>query len=266
MAWTDNVHVFVEDRLSPVALDDGLTLWGAAHRAPANTDGFLDGFSVDRGGVHLALFHGSLQWRGAPLEEGKPPHAPFGLEQVPAAGLHHALVGHFHRPSSSRWHTYPGNPEPLVFGEDGERGAVVLTIGQDGSVQRAPRAVGVTACHDLTLDLTGCSSRQEVCDRLAAALDGLDGVARVTLEGEVAPQVDLQLADLQAVPSTLDGLVVRMGSLRIAYDLERIARDVTVRGQFVRDVLAADLAESDRRRVLATGLRALEGRGDLGVG
>src|SRR5689334_18689288 len=56
--WTSNVHVFTEARLTPVTLDDGLTLWGAAHRSPASTDGFLDGFSAGRDGVNLALFHG----------------------------------------------------------------------------------------------------------------------------------------------------------------------------------------------------------------
>src|SRR5262249_9406071 len=46
-AWTDNVHIFAEPRLVPVALADGVTLWGAAHVRPAGTPGFLEGFSVD---------------------------------------------------------------------------------------------------------------------------------------------------------------------------------------------------------------------------
>ena len=40
--WSSNVVVFTEDRLTRVGLAHGLTLWGAAHRAPANTPGFLD--------------------------------------------------------------------------------------------------------------------------------------------------------------------------------------------------------------------------------
>ena len=37
----------------------------------------------------------------------------------------------------------------------------------------------------------------------------------------------------------------------------------TIRGQFVRDVLSSDELDQDkRRRVLVTGLRALDGRGD----
>jgi DNA repair protein SbcD/Mre11 len=261
--WSPNVHVFREAALKPVELVDGVTLWGAAHRAPANTDGFLERFRVERNGVNLALFHGSMQGQFTAMEEGKVPHAPFTREQVPQAGLHHAFVGHFHRPSTSEWHTYPGNPDPLTFGEDLERGAVVATIGGDGAVTCQTHAVNVTQAHDLDLDVTGCPSAQDVRDLLATRLAGLAGVARVTLRGELRPQVELRLADLHGVRHDLDGLVVRTGNLRSAYDLDSIAKEATVRGQFVRDVLDAELDEEDRRRVLLVGLRALEGRGDL---
>src|SRR5207245_7699093 len=53
VSWSPNVHVFTESRLRPVELTDGVTLWGAAHLAPANTDDFLTGFDVGRGGVNL---------------------------------------------------------------------------------------------------------------------------------------------------------------------------------------------------------------------
>jgi hypothetical protein len=44
-----------------------------------------------------------------------------------------------------------------------------------------------------------------------------------------------------------------------------VAREPTVRGQFVRDVLAAGLPSDEQRRVVITGLRALDGRADLEV-
>ncbi len=134
--WSENVHVFTSDRLVPVTLTDGLTLWGAAHRAPANTDGFLDDFEVDRGGVNLALFHGSEQ-TSLPFQGGdKLPHSPFQARQIEAAGLDHAFVGHYHRPRHEARYTYPGNPEPLTFGEDGDRGCVLVTVHQEGSIAR----------------------------------------------------------------------------------------------------------------------------------
>lgn len=263
--WSPNVHVFAADRLTPVTLGEGLTLWGAAHRAPANTDGFLEGFHVDRAGTHVAVFHGSergdLRWQ----EQGKVAHAPFTAAQIAAAGLHHALVGHYHSPRDAQTHTYPGNPDPLTFGESGARGAVLVSLGPDGVLARERHRVGVSEVHDVEVGLTGVAHAGEVQERVLAALAGVRGVVRVTLTGEVPPEVDLRPADLSALAGSLDGCeaaLVRLARVRPALDLAALAGEPGVRGQFVRDVCAADLDEDTRRRVLLTGLRALDGRGE----
>lgn len=262
--WSANVHVFTEAMLEPVELTDGLTLWGAAHRGPANTDAFLDsGFTVERGGVNLALFHGSER-SGLPFQEvGKLPHAPFGARQIPEAGLSHALCGHFHAPKDGEWHTYPGNPDPLTFGESGERGAVLVDVDDSGAVRRSRHRVAVSAVHDVSVDLSGVCHSDEIRARVEAAVRPLTGVVRVTLAGEVAKDIDVRLCGLDGVGAHLDALVPRVGRLRVAYDFDFLRSERSVRGQFVRDVEDDPSLDGDtRRRVLLTGLRALDGRTD----
>jgi DNA repair protein SbcD/Mre11 len=265
-AWTGNVTVFQQDRFTPHELAAGFTVWGAAHCAPANTDNFLDGFHVNRGGVNVALFHGSETGGFSFQDEGKRPHAPFAAAQIPIAGFAHALLGHYHMPSEACWHTYPGNPEPLAFGETGERGAVLLDIASDETVTRTWHAVADTTVSEVTVDLSGLTDSTQVADKVAAELAGAAGVVRVTLTGEVGTQVDVRPGDLMQLGPHLASLLVRTGALRVAYDWDAIEAELTVRGQFVRDVLAApELADDERRRVLVTGLRALDGRSDLEV-
>ena len=262
--WNPNVHVFRTPRLAPVTLGGGLTLWGAAHCAPANTDNFFAGFAPDRPGAHVALCHAAertgLAFEGA----SKRPHAPFAAADIERAGIAHAFLGHYHRPKDAVRHTYPGNPDPLAFGEDGVRGAVVATIGGDGAVQRRRQPVAVTEAHDLPLDVSGCASQQAVRDRLRQAVDGLGGVARLTIGGELHPDVDLRTDDLRQVAlEAFDAVRIRTGAVHPGHDIETIRRERTVRGQFVRDVLEAGLDAAEERRVLTAGLRALEGRQDL---
>ncbi len=259
--WTENVHLFSQPRLEPMTLADGFTVWGAAHCAPANTPGFLDDVRVDRGGVHVGLFHGSEQGELAFQDTGKIPHAPFRADQIPRAGLSHAMVGHFHTPRDGAYHTYPGNPEPLAFGEDGERGAVLLTVDGSGSVTRERHLVAVSQVSDVGVDLTGITNGAQLRERVAAALADVKGTVRVTLSGEVEPEVELNLAELVDVAPHLEALVPRLGRVTVAYDLDALAEEQTVRGQFVRDVReATSLSEHQRRRVMITGLRALDGR------
>ena len=83
---------------------------------------------------------------------------------------------------------------------------------------------------------------------------------------EVTVTAQRREQSLQEVPHEVDDLVIRTSGLRMGYDLDSIAEENTVRGQFVRDVRSADdMDEDERRRVLATGLRALDGRHDLEV-
>ncbi|MFD4675049.1 exonuclease SbcCD subunit D [Lentzea sp. NPDC058450] len=183
--WTPNVHVFSSGSLTPVELADGVTLWGAANVGPGPARDVLDGFAVNRGGVNLALCHGS-----APGD-------------VAITGLDHAFLGHVHTPEHAAHYTFPGNPDPLTPGETGERGAVLCTVNEDGSVSR------------------------EVFDVSASRSLGWHEAERTF------PLLDF----------------------------DHVSSERTVRGQFVRDVLAdPSLDVTLRGRVLSAGLRALEER------
>ena len=264
--WSPNVRIFDADHLTPVTLADGLTLWGAANQTPTTTKDFLEGFRVDRGGINIALFHGSERSSLVLQGQGKSAYAPFAAAEVPASGLTHAFVGHYHAPQDADAFTYPGNPEPLTFGETGNRGPVLVTINDDGSISRERHVIAKTQVRDVTVDLTGCGSSQEVRDRTASALAGLVGTVRVTLSGEVLPDVDTRLEGLTGLGPQLDGLVFKVGDLRVGYDLEKLRSEQTVRGEFVQQVGDGNLPDALKRRVLVTGLRALDGRQDLEVG
>jgi len=266
VAWPSNVHVFQSDRFQPVELTQGVRLWGAAHRAPANTDDFFSGFTVDGGGVNLALAHAAE--RGGLLAEisGKQPHAPFDAPEIVRAGIDYAFLGHYHTPRIAEHHLYPGNPDPLEFGESGDRGAVIATF--DGTA-RTPdvvrHRVAVSQVHDTRLDVTGAPDRDVVAERVTSAIAGLGGCVRLSLSGELAPTVELDRTALLALGGHLDGFVVVASGVTYAYDLESIALETTVMGQFVRDATEGIADDELRRRVILTGLRALDGRNDLEV-
>ncbi len=263
--WPSNVHVFVEDVPVEMDLTDGIRLWGVAHRGPVTPRNLLAGLRADGHAVHLALAHaseiGTLAWQG----EGKQAHAPFAAEELERADIDLALLGHYHAPRDDQRYSYPGNPDPLEFGEDGERGALLVTVADDGGIARERRRVAVSEVHDVDVDVSGARDRDEVASRLAESLRNLAGCVRATLQGELGTDVQLDRRELVRVGDHLDGLVVRSGRLTWAYDLAALRSEPTVRGQFIRDADAIEDADV-RRQVVLTGLRALAGRDDLDVG
>jgi DNA repair exonuclease SbcCD nuclease subunit len=262
--WTDNVHIFAEPHLTAVPLGDVL-LWGAAHVEPAGTPGFLEGFEVAGPGIHIGLFHGSERSGLAAQGGDKQLHAPFTTDELATSGLAHALVGHYHRPSTTRLHTYAGAAAPLAFGEGGG-GAVVLDVDASGSVDATCHRLHTSDLHDFEVDVTGAGDSDEVLGRVLAVTSTVQGVGRVTLVGELDPDVGLSVGAVGDARGGLEHLVVRAGGLRHAYDIDSLKRESSVQGRFVQAVMATDFCDDDERhRVLATGLRALDGRADLEV-
>ena len=261
--WSANVHVFRESALRPVELEAGVTLWGGAHCAPANTDNFLDRFHAEGPGIHLALFHGAENSWFSEQGEGKRPHAPFDATQIAEAGIDHVFLGHYHRPKDAERHTYPGNPDPLAFGEDGKRGVVVATVDAAGRVTSERHIVAQTAVHDIEVDISSYTTQQQIRDGIAEQVEGLGGFGRLTLRGDVEPTISVTEGDLRDAMSAFEAVQIQLGALRAGYEFEALSSESTVRGQFVADVLDAGLDPQEERRVLTMGLRALEGRRDL---
>ena len=198
-AWPDNVHVFDCDVLVPVELGPGVRLWGAAHPDHpdrADTPGFLDGFVIADDGVNLAVFHGSEV--GSPSEPSTSTVAPFRAEQVEQAGLTHAFVGHAATAVDAPWHTVPGVPDPLGFDDPDPRGAVIVDVDADGTVRRERHSVAVSRLHEVAIDVTGADSADEVIERMLAAVEDLEGVVRVCLEGTAAPGVEVDGDELSS--------------------------------------------------------------------
>ena len=213
VTWSENVHLFREAVLRPVALHDGLWLWGAAHLGPATAGNFLKGFRVEQSGINIALFHGAERsWFGEQDTE-KQPHAAFEASEIEEAGLAHAFLGHYHRPKDAEFHTYPGNPDPLAFGEDGIRGAVVATIGPAGRIASERHRVAVTEAHDLKLDVTGLTTLQQILDRLEEKASSFSGFVRLAVRGELAPTIDMTESDLRARLSNFEAVKVVLGDL-----------------------------------------------------
>jgi DNA repair exonuclease SbcCD nuclease subunit len=260
--WPDNVTVFGTDRFVAVEVAEGVTIWGAAHTEAHRPRSFFEGFKVDREGVNLALFHGSER-SGADRQPGIEPCAPFDAAAIQAVGFDHALVGHYQQPHFGLRYTYPGALVAHDFHNGAAGGAVLVTLAEDGTLSREYLEIPSTGLHDVGVDLTGAKSARDVLKRAKVSLGERRGVIRLRFTGRVPLNVVLQREDFLGLTSSHDNLLLDWNA-EIDVDLDHLAEEQTVRGQFVRDVLAAGQLTNDRRqRVLLIGLRALGGSSAL---
>jgi DNA repair exonuclease SbcCD nuclease subunit len=235
-----NVVVFNEAAWRPYPLADGITLFGFGH-TPAEPGRPFVHARFERGGVQLALVHGSDEQRCPPHKRST---APFTKSEVLAAGADLLLTGHYHGGYVSSECgkpvvAYPGSPEPLRFGEGATHGALVVTI--DGTqIAVTPLPTAKTRLIEASCDLAGVTHENSAFERIEAALEpySRDDYVRLRLVGSVATgtRVDPALMEERFGPA--------LGSLSIedttaAHDYEAIAAEPTVRGHVVRDLLSA---------------------------
>jgi exonuclease SbcD len=252
-----NVHVFNEAAWRAYPLAPDVTLWGFGHTRAEPGRPFSSA-RFERGGIQIALVHGSDEARCPP---NKRVTAPFNAGEVVASGASLLLTGHYHggyveRQDGKAVAAYPGSPEPIKFGEGTDHGALAVAV-EGESIEVTPIPIARTRMLDLPCDLGGAAHEQAVFERIRSALDGYgaDDFVRLHLTGIVVEGTRLD-RDLME-----DQFVAALGSLEVrddtrSVDYETIAREPTVRGHVVRDLLTMWLErEGERAREAETALR-----------
>jgi exonuclease SbcD len=260
--WPENVKIFDSANFSSADLVDGVRLWGAAHTQAHRDISLLEGVHVDRVGVNVALFHGA-ELTSLTREPDLERSAPFAESDLPHAGFDHALVGHYQGPHFGTFHTYPGAPLAHAFGATGSGGAVLVTFGGDGGIQREYIPILSPTLHEVEVNLTGIQSKEDALWSVKRAIRNLAGILRISLVGRVSPDIVIQHEDLEQVAGALDQVLV-VWNATPDLDLDQLAEEPTIRGRFVLDVLSSTtLTDVHRQRVMLAGLRALAGHTQL---
>jgi DNA repair exonuclease SbcCD nuclease subunit len=253
----ENVRVFNEAAWRAYPLAAGITLFGFGH-TPAEPGRPFAGAHFERGGVQIALVHGSDEERCPPNKRAT---APFRADEVLASGATLLLTGHYHggyvREHEGRpLFAYPGSPEPIKFGEAPAHGALLVSVA-DGAVAVEALPTARTRLIELDCDLAGVTNEHAAFERLEASLGsfGSADYVRVRLTGTVEPGTRLDHGLMEErFGGGLGSLAIRDAT--VAFDYAAIALEPTVRGHVVRDLLALGAAAEPALRLA---LEAFEG-------
>ncbi|MCG3120417.1 MAG: hypothetical protein ALAOOOJD_03120 [bacterium] len=244
--WPENVNIFASNRLTERPLTKEISLWSAAHRSPSERQNFLSHFHLPQpSSTHLPilLLHATLVATPSPSNNT---HAPVTLEDIRQAGFPLALLGHYHTAQTARAGNtvvvYPGSPEPLGFDEPGQHGVIWLQIepGQPPKIETVPLAELRFETVEVAVD--DCNHRDQLFDKMMAlppARDFNQAFVRLRLVGSAPSSLFLDLPVLTQRLQNHFAFVQLENLTQPAADLQQLAQEPTVRGAFVREVLAA---------------------------
>lgn len=263
--WPDNVWIFREEGLSPVALPElGCVVHGAAFAGQSRTSHVLAGWSAPKDGMtHLFCLHGDAANPASP-------YGPITREEIAGSGAAYLALGHVHqcsglqREGDTFW-AYPGCPEGRGFDEQGDKGVLAGTVGPGGAALRF-----VPLCRRrywiLEADVTDAPPREAV-ERVMPDTAGED-ICRVVFTGEAGEDgVDLPMLE-SMFRERFYALELR-DKTRPARSLWEKAGENSLRGLFLQEMKRKyDAAPDEAAReqvalAVRFGLAALDGR-DVG--
>ena len=204
---------------------------------------------------NIMLLHGAV---GTAAGEDK-----VALPLLQERGIDYLALGHYHSfrqeklDRRGKW-AYAGCPEGRGFDECGEKGVVLLDT-DARSVEFIPMAR--RRLQDISADITGRETTRDVESAVLAAVAGVPGadMVRVRLCGSCAVETEKDLPYLTDVLNRRFYFADVKDETRLAIDPADYKNDISLKGEFVRVVLASRMPQEEKDRVLACGLRALLG-------
>jgi len=235
---------------------DRVTVHAAGYGADADT---LSAFACEEDKTNILLLHGTLSTSRTDTRE-----EIISRPLLESKKIDYLALGHFHKHTpmllaGGGLACYAGTPEGRGFDETGDCGVILY----DTETRKADfLMIAMRKLHDLTLDVTELSSPIEIEQRALALTEGIseNDMVRLTLVGEVEEHYLKDPTHLQLFLENHFFFVRVKDSIKLRLRADRFKSDISLRGEFVRRVLNhPTLSEEDKDRVLAYGLRALEG-------
>ena len=267
-----NLKVFTDRDIERVELDGkNSAIFGLGFASRHERSQLLKGFRVEGGAaINVLLAHGAV-FLSAEGQAGD--YNPIDPADLRASGADYCALGHYHR-AQDVWSderglraAYPGSPEPMRFGHDGEFGVLLVEIEAGGPINVERIRTQKRSYSRLDLDISACGDAAAVDREILRVLgDPMleGGLVELILRGTVQPGFGFD-AD------TYSGAIARFFDFRLVdrtvpdFDLEAISREGTARGAFCRAMLAGIEAEEGeegrrmREKALWLGLAAFEG-------
>ncbi len=236
---------------------DNIDIHGAVMTAD-NCKGIYGGLVTNGDRFNIAVMHGArAQSSGEDL---------INLNELADKNIDYLALGHYHSYECGAlgkrgvW-CYSGCLEGRGFDECGDKGFVLLEI--DGGklekqfVKTSKRNIVSVECN-----ITGVADTGEMMNRINESVKGFDQASMVRLElvGDIPEDAR---KDIEFFNQTLNSkfyFAKTVDSTRVKISPEDYVNDISLKGEFIRRALSADMDDGMRNRVIECGLAVLKGR------
>lgn len=231
----------------------------------ANVAEIYDSLVLDQEKINIVMLHGQDV-------ESTVANQPdwIDLRKLRNKGIDYLALGHIHSYRKGILdgrgeYCYPGCLEGRGFDECGTHGFVLLNIDEE---QRQIEAEFIPFSkrnlYVVEVDVSGCMDSVEMIERVRTELKkkeiSEESLVKVILEGEVDVESEMNTAYISMALEEMYYFLKLVDQTKFAIHTEEYLYDISLRGEFIRTVQAAEeLSREDRNTVIRYGLQILNG-------
>ena len=249
-----NFHRFGEDWVSH-RLED-VTITGLELNRE-NWERCYDSLKLSGEDVNIVLLHG--QTAAQPGEE------MIALPRLRGKDIDYLALGHIHSYRAERlddrgqW-CYCGCLEGRGFDECGQKGFVLLDIREDG-ISHTFVPFAIRTVREVAVDISQCVTLTQIHRAMEDAAAGIRerDMVKFTLTGGYTPETQKDVNTLTELMGGRFWFVKIKDESRFRLDPAVYLHDASLKGQFIRLVMASDKTEEEKGKIICAGLQALAG-------
>ena len=223
-------------------------------------DGWLrmyDRLRLEKDDLNIVMLHGQVS--------SQPGKDQIAVSLLKEKHIRYLALGHLHTYRKERLdmdgeYCYCGCVEGRGFDECGQKGFVLLEItGRRLESRFIPFASRIL--HEIYVDITDSETATQLLSAMKRAADGIppEDLVKFILTGTYTLQTRKDLHFLQKMLEPEFWFVRIKDESRLAIDRKSYEYDISLKGEFVRAVLASDHSEAEKARMIRYGIRALSG-------
>lgn len=251
--WTCNVHIFGSTGLEKKVYDDlNTVVYGYSwNRMEIGENSLFDDFRpVDVDYKKILLIHGDVGYKSNYL--------PLDLNMLKSMDMDYIALGHIHKPEIfTEKIAYCGCPEPLNFGETGDRGFIEGTIEDDTKIEF--KSFSRRRFIDINIKINPDMGYLDIVNKIKNIEEGnkAKDFYRIRLQGLI--QNDLVLDDIIEDLKEEFYYIELVNNTSPDYDLDSLEKDYeeNIIGQFIKEMKEKGLERPQVKEALYYGLEAL---------
>lgn len=257
-----NLRLF-NDSWTCYDLSEKTRLYGA-EISGRNAQNLYDSLITDVKRINIVMLHGqeTIAKAGDRTEA-------IQIQRLKNRGIDYLALGHVHFYKEEKLdergvYCYAGCLEARGFDECGEHGFVVLDIDEEkGTISRQfVKFAGRSAVRSY-IDVTGCINSMEMVEKAKGVLkeQNIDGesLVEIVLTGELEVEGEKNIQYIKSAFEQDYFLVKIKDCTTNIINIEDYAADMSLKGEFVRTVLAKDMPTEEKMTVIRIGLAAING-------